>query len=171
MRTLFFSALALFCFSSCLVFNIFQSSEKYNDNRELTPGASSVHSKDPISLHREMIGSGKIIDLGKQGRHEILFFGKVNTPKNIFQQTDSIFSGLSKWISDENPNMKTIITKKEEDKPIIVVDGKISSNSSILKEINPDAIEIVNVLKGEAAFEKYGEKAKNGAIEIITKKN
>ncbi len=52
-----------------------------------------------------------------------------------------------------------------------MVDGKISSNSSILKEINPDAIEIVNVLKGEAAFEKYGEKAKNGAIEIITKKN
>ena len=36
--------------------------------------------------------------------------------------------------------------------------------------LNPDDIESINVLKGKAAEKKYGEKGKDGIVEIITKK-
>ena len=39
-----------------------------------------------------------------------------------------------------------------------------------MEDINPNEIESVSVLKGVSATNKYGEKAKDGAIEIITKK-
>jgi hypothetical protein len=38
-----------------------------------------------------------------------------------------------------------------------------------IQTINPDAIESVNVLKGKTAEDKYGEKGKNGIIEITLK--
>jgi hypothetical protein len=52
--------------------------------------------------------------------------------------------------------------------PLIVIDGKISTMD--VNEIDPETIQTMNVLKGEEALAKYGEKAKDGVIEIITKK-
>lgn len=40
-----------------------------------------------------------------------------------------------------------------------------------MKDIDPNTIKSINVLKGENATKKYGEKAKSGVIEITTKKN
>ena len=156
----FFITLVLICFSSCLVVKIYEN-----------PEANSDHTSDAVSTQRQMIGSGKKIDLGKQGEREILFMGKDYTPKNVFHQTDSIFSGSATWISHNDPNIKFIIAKNEETKPLIVVDGKISSNSEALKEINPNEIESVNILRDEVAIKKYGKEAQRGVIEIITKKN
>jgi len=51
--------------------------------------------------------------------------------------------------------------------PLIIVNGKESGQS--LNNIDPATIESVYVLKNEKATEKYGEKGKNGVIEIITK--
>ncbi len=53
--------------------------------------------------------------------------------------------------------------------PLFVVDGKITDLD--IKEIAPEKIQSMNVIKGEAAIEKYGEKAKNGVIEITTKES
>ncbi len=53
--------------------------------------------------------------------------------------------------------------------PIYFIDGKESSKEK-LKAINPNDIESINVLKGESAEALYGEKGKNGAIQITTKK-
>ena len=54
-----------------------------------------------------------------------------------------------------------------------VVDGKEIGYLNDLKKINeiaePNDIESINVIKGEAAIKKYGEKGTNGVIEIITK--
>jgi hypothetical protein len=155
----FFITLVLICFSS-LVVKIYEN-----------PEANSDHTSDAVSSQRQMIGSGKKIDLGKQGEREILFIGKYNKPKNVFHQTDSIFPASATWMSNDNSNIKFIIAKNEETKPLIVVDGKISSNSEALKEINPNEIESVNILRGEAAIKKYGKEAQRGVIEIITKKN
>jgi outer membrane receptor for ferrienterochelin and colicin len=41
----------------------------------------------------------------------------------------------------------------------------------MIESIVPDAIETMNVLKGDAAFKKYGKKGLNGVIEITIKKN
>ena len=54
--------------------------------------------------------------------------------------------------------------------PLIIIDGKKSSKQD-LNKIPGDRIETINVLKGESAIKKYGDKGKDGSIEIITKKN
>lgn len=58
---------------------------------------------------------------------------------------------------------------KEEDASLILIDGKESTQEE-LNKISPEKIESVNVWKGEKAIEKYGDKARDGVIEIKTKK-
>jgi TonB-dependent SusC/RagA subfamily outer membrane receptor len=50
------------------------------------------------------------------------------------------------------------------------VDGREVTLEEVNK-VNPMDIKSINVLKGETAVTKYGEKGKNGVIEITTKKN
>ena len=70
-----------------------------------------------------------------------------------------------------------------ENTPLVVVDGMIYDNASvaanpgtntdfgnILKDLNPDDIESVSVLKGGAVTALYGSKAANGVLLIKTKK-
>lgn len=52
--------------------------------------------------------------------------------------------------------------------PLLLLDGKEISKEEMSK-LNPKAIEAVNVLKGPGAIEKYGEKGKNGVVEITLK--
>ena len=74
---------------------------------------------------------------------------------------------------NENTTLKGYIALKpssgQKDNPLIVIDGVISSDIN-LKDINPNNILSINVLKGEKATEKYAEKGANGVIEITTKK-
>jgi len=58
-------------------------------------------------------------------------------------------------------------------KALIVIDGVINESMGIegMKSINPNDIASVNVLKNESATTKYGEKGKDGVIEVTTKKN
>jgi hypothetical protein len=63
-----------------------------------------------------------------------------------------------------------IVIKTDDDtNPLIIVDGKAHTKKK-LKDLDTDNIETVKVLKGEKAIEKYGNKGKNGVIEITTKK-
>ena len=55
-------------------------------------------------------------------------------------------------------------------KPLVVVNGKEVS-SDYLKSISAEIIESMTVLKGEKAINQYGEKGKNGVIELTTKEN
>src|SRR5688572_26293729 len=66
-------------------------------------------------------------------------------------------------------------TKPKKDEPLIVIDGKPRPDlnfSTIETVISVDKIESIKVLndKNENASAKYGDKAKNGVIEIVTKK-
>lgn len=54
--------------------------------------------------------------------------------------------------------------------PLYVMDGKIISEEQ-LKKIDSHLIKSVQVLKGEAAIEKYGDKGKNGVIVMTRKRN
>ena len=56
-------------------------------------------------------------------------------------------------------------------KPIIVFNGSIveGDTDKIINLINPADIESMNVIKGENAIKNYGEKGKNGVLEINTK--
>ena len=57
-----------------------------------------------------------------------------------------------------------------KDVPLYIVDGKEVS-PDFIKTINQKSIMTINVLKGNIATEKYGEKGKKGVVEIILKKN
>lgn len=54
--------------------------------------------------------------------------------------------------------------------PIITVDGK-ETNKEELSKLPSNDIESINVLKGDAAVKSYGDKGKNGVVEIRTKSN
>lgn len=59
--------------------------------------------------------------------------------------------------------------KETKVKPLIILDGKEISEDSI-KNLGPDDIESINVIKDQNAINKYGEKGKNGVIEVFLKK-
>jgi len=52
-----------------------------------------------------------------------------------------------------------------------VVDGVVQKDSLCLKTINPQSINALVILKDDTAVKKYGEKGKNGVIEITLKKD
>ncbi len=53
--------------------------------------------------------------------------------------------------------------------PLIFVDGvELEAGSAGLSSLNPDDIESIEVIKGEAAADLYGERAENGVIRILT---
>jgi hypothetical protein len=53
--------------------------------------------------------------------------------------------------------------------PLYILDGK-EINEEILGTIKPENVESINVIKEKGAIDKYGEKGKNGVIEIFSKK-
>jgi len=73
-------------------------------------------------------------------------------------------------IHTEEEQIVRMETGNETAKPLIVVDGEEKGPDFEMNSINPGDIASVNVWKGEKAIEKFGEKAKNGVIEITLKK-
>lgn len=61
----------------------------------------------------------------------------------------------------------TTMKGKGDVKPLVVVNGKMYTKD--INSIAPDQIESINVLKGQSATAKYGEKGANGVVEITTK--
>ncbi len=71
--------------------------------------------------------------------------------------------------ADGKKKEKTMVfISSDNEKPLMIVDGKEITDGSI-DDISPDKIEKMEVLKGEKATEKYGDKGKNGVIVITTK--
>jgi serine protease Do len=73
-------------------------------------------------------------------------------------------------ITKKNPkeNAPAVIISKDGKTPLYILDGKIVAS---INDIAPTDIESVSVLKGAMAIKKYGEKAADGVVEIVSKKN
>ncbi|MBU2997734.1 hypothetical protein KO500_14890, partial [Cellulophaga baltica] len=71
---------------------------------------------------------------------------------------------------DNHEEVTSTSTFISGEKPITVINGKVQNKDFDMNTISPDKIESVNILKEEKATIKYGEKGKNGAIEITLKK-
>ena len=63
-----------------------------------------------------------------------------------------------------------IVIADDGKKPLIIVDGEVKEGMK-LSQISPETIESVSVMKNETAIAQYGDKAKDGVISIVTKKN
>ena len=63
-------------------------------------------------------------------------------------------------------------TRPQKQEPLIVINGKVMAgldSKKIDEVISPNDIESIHVLKDKTATDKYGEKGRNGVIEIKTK--
>ena len=70
---------------------------------------------------------------------------------------------------DDLKNKGIAISSDAGADPIYYIDGK-KANKKMIFNLNHDEIKSVNVLKGEAAIDKYGTEAKHGVVEITMKK-
>lgn len=62
----------------------------------------------------------------------------------------------------------TNITAHQQKDPLILIDGEEATQEE-MNNLEPSHIKSMNILKGENATENYGEKGKNGVIEITLK--
>ena len=82
---------------------------------------------------------------------------------------------LTVTTTDKDGKKTITFVQKHEEKTTLpkdvlyVIDGKEMESGS-MKDVDPNTIKSINVLKGENAVKKYGDKGKNGVIEITTKK-
>jgi len=95
---------------------------------------------------------------------------EVKKSKNVMVIRDSDDDEDIEVISSDDDASYFFIDNDGKGEPLYYIDGK-KAKSKDLKKISPNDIESVKVLKGEIAVQKYGKKAKDGVIEITTKKN
>lgn len=79
------------------------------------------------------------------------------------EQATSVYGAKGK-------NGVIVISSKtsQDNKPLVFINGKEVSNE-VMSALNPESIENITVLKGQNAINAYGEKGKNGVIEVTLK--
>ena len=115
--------------------------------------------------YEKMKGDDKVIKKRVKVRK-----GKGGKDKNVFIMKDSDDEHDIEVIEDDGSGFMFIDVDGDGDEPLFIIDGKESSRKDV-KALGPKNIETIEVLKGEAAEKKYGKKAKDGVVEITTKKN
>ena len=129
---------------------------------------------EEIEIKSKAVGKTIYLDQ-KEVSKEVLENLNPEDIKSITVEEDEIFIQTKKYkirnsISLHEKNEVSIRTvDKNNETPLYVLDGEIVENN-ILKEINPNDIESIEVLKNESATAVYGEKGKNGVIVIKLKK-
>jgi hypothetical protein len=98
------------------------------------------------------------------------------TVDDITQKAQKDPKTLTVTTTDKDGKKTITFVQKPEEKTALpkdilyIIDGKEMESGS-MDDVDPNTIQSINVLKGESAVKKYGEKAKNGVIEITKKKN
>ena len=133
------------------------------------PGASVVVSGKTIGTQTD--ASGKFeLKLSDDSPIVISFVGYETQKVNPEFGKELIIQMKAKVISIEAMGNEISASKsgKLGDNQLIIIDGK-ESNKSEMKSINPDKIEKMIVWKDQEAINRYGEKGKNGVIELTLK--
>ena len=119
-------------------------------------------SKDGDSTKLKQIRIIEIDEDDEGGTHNIFIKkgGSLHEDHDIFIQSGDKVHG-------KHGNMLFMDT--DGGKPLFFIDGK-EVDGGKLEDIDPANIEKMEVLKGDKAIEKYGDKAKDGVIKITTKK-
>ena len=101
--------------------------------------------------------------------NKLNFYVKIDKSKNPRYPVDQ------KYYSEQHIEGIDIISdcysylEKKKQNPLYIVEEK-EVTEEFIRELKPDDVESVTVLKNKSANEKYGEKGKNGVIEIKLKK-
>jgi bla regulator protein blaR1 len=121
-----------------------------------------------IDLKGEAIKYGKaIIEKDKKGNFVKGYKHKDGNVKIWTGDDDKVYEFRS---NDDKGNDKFFISNKDGNQPLIILDGKEIVNKKKLDDlVEPNNIESISVLKGEAAIKLYGKKGKDGVVEIYSK--
>ena len=166
-----FLLMAFLC-QSCITIKVYQT----EDQEQKEPKV-----KKEI---RTMLPMGKTVEL-HGNPHELQFFGDDTNQFEIFTEDSlnvariHVFtnkdtdSTMGSWTTKSGKANIMVFRTDTEDggDPLMIVDGVRVKKSSALSDMDPENIATIEVLKGEAAAKKYGQDAKNGVIEITTKKD
>ena len=89
-----------------------------------------------------------------------------------------VISPDGQWISRSSPRRageprfyvrrRPAVTDPQKVPPLVYIDG-VRVETSFFESLNPDDIERIEVVKGDAAVALYGEEASSGAIQIFLK--
>ena len=117
-------------------------------------------------------GEQAIAKYGEKGRKGVIEIITKNGDEGVLATADTIIiqNALSNSISDNFSATGNVIfiNSKIPSGTLIFADGKEISKDE-MKNISPNNIQSINVLKGGSAEKKYGDKGKDGAIELTTK--
>lgn len=151
-----------------------------NNSRQIPDAEYYIDGKAATKLEVEVLNPDQISSMnvtkpadGRKGRIDINTkantltltpAGKVDGKVTVNQGTKD----SAKVFINGTTNMVTIKGDPSKPKPLMIVDGKEMSEED-MKGIDPNTIESINVLKGEAAEAIYKEKGKNGVVVITLK--
>ena len=132
-----------------------QAAPLYIVNGEAVPETFNINSINPdhIATVNVYKGDNATEVYGEKGKNGVVV---INLKKGEEETQGQVSDGMSGELSD-NPDI------------LYVLNGKVMDASFKSGDLDPHDIESINVLKGQSAIEKYGEKATEGVIEIITK--
>lgn len=133
-----------------------------------------------VSVMFTIASDGSIQNIRKRGPDSLL----EKEVERIIKRLPKMKPGMHKGKAVNVPFSIPVTFKLQEDKdeaslklnsndsaesgPLVIIDGKEAS-WLVLHAMSPDEIESMNVIKDEAATRKYGDKGKNGVIEVKTK--
>ena len=90
------------------------------------------------------------------------------TPSVVQDELEEVAALATEEASARTETIKITGPVSSDDGPLVIIDGERVENAN-LSDLDPDAIERIEVLKGSAAIEAYGEAAGHGVIQIFLK--
>tara|TARA_R100001369_G_scaffold954_4_gene3182 strand:- start:52102 stop:54078 length:1977 start_codon:yes stop_codon:yes gene_type:complete len=109
---------------------------------------------------------GKVLNRKSKNGNRITWVEKDSLPsKQGFKISDTMHVYQVKNLKGEALN----ISSQKNQNLLIIIDGKEMPKAYDINKINPETIKSMNVIKGKAGALKYGDKARDGVIEINTK--
>lgn len=153
--------------------NVFVYSSSSSDGNE---GHTIIEDdEDKIIIKR----GSEIHEIKTHDEDDNVFIIKESKDGNIIKEEIIGDDDNHMWISDDgktvevvkggkNNNMFFVSSGEDGSNPLFVLNGKVISKDDMVG-LDPNTIESVSVLKGDAAKKAYGKKGKNGVIVIKTK--
>jgi TonB-dependent SusC/RagA subfamily outer membrane receptor len=154
---------------------------KYSISIQQEPGTIVAKDTVVITTDKEpegitVITTGKVKKVKTIGQTEIeeqvfnsdsvIVVGYGSTNKGISVDSIRNYSATLKYTNGTETMISVSYVNSSDKEPLYVLDGKVVSS---IKDISPEGIHSITVLKDGIATDQYGEQAKNGVIVITSK--
>jgi hypothetical protein len=115
----------------------------------------------------------KLIEIDEDVDYKVIIKKDLNIIKEMIHDEDVNIKVHGKAIKiktiGKGKGEKVFFMNSDGEEHLFVLDGKVVSKS-VIDNLDSDTIETIEVLKGDSATDKYGDKAKDGVVQITTKK-